>query len=153
MSDATLDSALSASHEAGMGEYWALLKPRVMSLVVFTALVGLVAAPGSVHPFIAFVAVLCIAVGGGAAGALNMWWESDIDALMRRTRGRPIPSIRDPRPVVVGLFWRTLVLAPDVGLVDMVTRALGLGSHNWLGDPQLALMIRTFTPAFLRLIT
>ena len=94
MTDATLDTAVSASPEAGMGDYWALLKPRVMSLVVFTALVGLVVAPGSVHPFIAFVAVLCIAVGGGAAGALNMWWESDIDALMRRTRGRPVAAGR-----------------------------------------------------------
>jgi protoheme IX farnesyltransferase len=94
MSDATLDAPLSGPAEAGMGDFWALLKPRVMSLVVFTALVGLVAAPGAVHPFIAFVAVLCIAVGGGASGALNMWWDADIDALMRGTRTRPIPSGR-----------------------------------------------------------
>jgi protoheme IX farnesyltransferase len=76
---------------AGVGDYLALMKPRVMSLVVFTALVGIVVAPASVHPVIAFTALLCIAVGAGAAGALNMWYDADIDALMSRTRGRPIP--------------------------------------------------------------
>jgi protoheme IX farnesyltransferase len=79
---------------AGVEDYWALLKPRVMSLVVFTALVGLVRAPGEIHPVIGFVALLCIAIGAGAAGALNMWWDSDIDARMDRTRGRPIPAGR-----------------------------------------------------------
>lgn len=75
-------------------DYFELLKPRVMSLVIFTALVGLVRAPGEVHPIIAFTALLCIAVGAGAAGALNMWWDADIDAIMSRTRGRPVPSGR-----------------------------------------------------------
>ncbi|WP_029003901.1 heme o synthase [Azorhizobium doebereinerae] len=75
-------------------DYIALLKPRVMSLVIFTALVGLVRAPDHVHPVIAFTALLCIAVGAGAAGALNMWWDADIDAVMTRTKGRPIPSGR-----------------------------------------------------------
>ncbi|WP_245454204.1 heme o synthase [Aquabacter cavernae] len=79
---------------ASPGDYIALLKPRVMSLVVFTALVGLVRAPDHVHPVIAFTAILCIAVGAGAAGALNMWWDADIDAIMSRTRRRPIPSGR-----------------------------------------------------------
>jgi len=79
---------------AGVEDYWALLKPRVMSLVVFTALVGIVRAPGDIHPVIGFVALLCIAVGAGAAGALNMWWDADIDARMDRTRTRPIPSGR-----------------------------------------------------------
>ncbi len=77
-----------------MGDYFALLKPRVMSLVVFTALVGLLVAPMPVHPFIGFVAILCIAVGAGASGALNRWWDADIDARMKRTAGRPIPSGR-----------------------------------------------------------
>jgi heme o synthase len=77
--------------EARAADYFALLKPRVMSLVVFTALVGLVLAPGHIHPFIAAVAILCIAVGAGAAGALNMWYDADIDAVMSRTRKRPIP--------------------------------------------------------------
>jgi protoheme IX farnesyltransferase len=76
---------------AGVGDYIALMKPRVMSLVVFTALVGLLVAPGHVHPVIGFAALLCIAVGAGAAGALNMWYDADIDARMARTAGRPIP--------------------------------------------------------------
>jgi heme o synthase len=79
---------------AGVGDYVALMKPRVMSLVVFTALVGLVLAPGHLHPVIAFTALLCIAVGAGAAGALNMWFDADIDALMTRTARRPIPRGR-----------------------------------------------------------
>lgn len=77
-----------------MGDYFALLKPRVMSLVVFTALVGLLVAPAPVHPLIGFIGILCIAVGAGASGALNMWWDADIDAVMMRTAGRPIPSGR-----------------------------------------------------------
>jgi heme o synthase len=76
---------------ADVGDYIALLKPRVMSLVIFTALVGLVVAPGHVHPVIGFTAILCIAVGAGAAGALNMWYDADIDAVMARTARRPIP--------------------------------------------------------------
>ncbi|MBX6425361.1 MAG: protoheme IX farnesyltransferase [Variibacter sp.] len=79
---------------AGVGDYIALLKPRVMSLVVFTAFVGLVIAPGPMHPVLAFTALLCIAVGAGAAGALNMWYDADIDALMPRTANRPIPAGR-----------------------------------------------------------
>src|SRR3546814_3102471 len=74
-----------------VGDFFALLKPRVMSLVVFTGLAGLLVAPGSLHPILAAVAVLCIAVGSGAAGAINMWYDRDIDAVMERTRDRPIP--------------------------------------------------------------
>ena len=80
--------------DAGFGDFFALLKPRVMSLVVFTAFVGLLAAPVPVHPFIGFVAILFIALGGGASGALNMWWDADIDRIMKRTQNRPIPSGR-----------------------------------------------------------
>src|SRR5215472_11268236 len=79
---------------AGVGDYIELMKPRVMSLVVFTALVGLVLAPVPMHPVMAFTALLCIAVGAGAAGALNMWYDADIDARMGRTAGRPIPRGR-----------------------------------------------------------
>jgi protoheme IX farnesyltransferase len=79
---------------AGVGDYIELMKPRVMSLVVFTALVGLLIAPGHVHPMAAFTALLCIAVGAGAAGALNMWYDADIDARMTRTAARPIPAGR-----------------------------------------------------------
>jgi heme o synthase len=80
--------------EAGVADYFALLKPRVMSLVVFTALAGMVAAPGSLHPALGVIALLAIATGAGAAGALNMWWDADIDARMRRTRGRAVPTGR-----------------------------------------------------------
>ncbi len=80
--------------DAGFGDYVQLLKPRVMSLVVFTALVGLMVAPVHLHPVEAFAAILFIALGGGASGALNMWWDADIDAVMRRTRGRPVPAGR-----------------------------------------------------------
>jgi heme o synthase len=79
---------------ASVGDYVTLMKPRVMSLVVFTALVGLMVAPGHVHPVIGFAALLCITVGAGAAGALNMWYDADIDAAMARTAGRPIPRGR-----------------------------------------------------------
>jgi protoheme IX farnesyltransferase len=79
---------------AGVEDYVALLKPRVMSLVVFTALVGLLVAPGHVHPVIGFTALLCIAIGAGASGALNMWYDADIDAVMTRTAKRPIPAGR-----------------------------------------------------------
>ena len=80
--------------EAGFGDYVSLLKPRVMSLVVFTALAGMLVAPAPVHPMVGLAAVLFIAIGGGASGALNMWWDADIDAVMRRTRGRAVPMGR-----------------------------------------------------------
>ena len=80
--------------EAGFGDYIALLKPRVMSLVVFTALVGVLVAPGPVHPFIAMTSILFIALGAGASGSLNMWWDADIDLIMKRTAKRPVPSGR-----------------------------------------------------------
>ena len=80
--------------EAGVADYIALLKPRVMSLVIFTALVGMVIAPGDFHPVLAVTSLLCIAVGAGASGALNMWYDADIDALMSRTVNRPVPRGR-----------------------------------------------------------
>ncbi|HMJ45566.1 MAG TPA: heme o synthase [Pseudolabrys sp.] len=86
--------ALAEPSLATVGDYIALLKPRVMSLVVFTALVGLSVAPGSLHPITAFTALLCIAVGAGASGALNMWFDADIDAKMTRTARRPVPMGR-----------------------------------------------------------
>ncbi|MES2442836.1 MAG: heme o synthase [Pseudomonadota bacterium] len=94
MSTASLSSpALPADWR----DFLALTKPRVMSLVVFTGLAGLIAAPGSIHPVLAFTAILCIALGAGAAGALNQWYESDLDARMKRTRGRPLPAGRMDR--------------------------------------------------------
>jgi protoheme IX farnesyltransferase len=86
--------ALAEPSLASAGDYFRLLKPRVMSLVVFTAFTGLAIAPGTIHPVMAFTALLCIAVGAGAAGALNMWYDADIDAQMTRTRTRPIPAGR-----------------------------------------------------------
>src|SRR5664279_1835203 len=77
---------------ATVEDYFALLKPRVMSLVIFTGLAGIVVAPGTIHWMTAFTALLCIAIGAGASGALNMAYDSDIDALMSRTAGRPIPQ-------------------------------------------------------------
>ena len=78
--------------EADANDYIILLKPRVMSLVVFTALVGMMVAPNPINPVLGFLAILCIAVGGGASGALNMWYDADIDAIMKRTKKRPIPA-------------------------------------------------------------
>jgi len=85
-------SAHSGYYTADVKDYVALLKPRVMSLVVFSGLAGLLVAPGDMHPLLAAVAVLCIAVGSGAAGAINMWYDRDIDLVMARTKNRPIPS-------------------------------------------------------------
>jgi len=99
MSDASFDVTANKTgsappQDAGFPDFFALLKPRVMSLVVFTALVGLLAAPVSVHPIVGFTAILFIAIGGGASGALNMWWDADIDRIMNRTKDRPIPAGR-----------------------------------------------------------
>ena len=104
-----LDGSVRLS-EATASDYLALLKPRVMSLVVFTAFVGVVAAPAHLNPIMLFTAILCIAVGAGASGALNMWYDADIDAVMTRTSKRPIPSGRvQPREALAfGLVLSTL---------------------------------------------
>ena len=94
MADTSVTDRISAAeHTLGgdVGDFVALLKPRVMSLVIFTALVGMVVTPGSMHPALGAIALLCIAVGAGASGALNMWYDADIDAQMTRTASRPIP--------------------------------------------------------------
>ncbi len=117
--------------EAGVADYFALLKPRVMSLVVFTAMVGFFLAPGSAHPVIAITSILCIAVGGGASGALNMWYESDVDALMTRTMNRPIPRGRITRPEALAF-----------GLILAFFSVLTLGVLvNWLAGALLAFTI------------
>jgi protoheme IX farnesyltransferase len=86
--------AVAAADEASLRDWFALLKPRVMSLVIFTAMAGLIAAPQGTHPLLALASVLCIAVGAGASGALNQWWDADIDARMKRTASRPVPGGR-----------------------------------------------------------
>jgi heme o synthase len=111
---------------ASVGDYIELMKPRVMSLVVFTALVGLAVAPGHVHPVIALTALLCITVGAGAAGALNMWYDADIDARMARTAGRPIPRGRVAPGEAAG-FGFTLAVFSVVSLgllVNVLAAAL-----------------------------
>ncbi|MCW1382569.1 heme o synthase [Novosphingobium sp. KCTC 2891] len=92
-----MESARTLSLPAEWRDFFALTKPRVMTLVIFTGLCGLLAAPGSIHPVLAFTAILCIAVGAGGAAALNQWWEADIDAGMKRTAQRPLPAGRMER--------------------------------------------------------
>src|SRR5256714_15275807 len=106
---------LTQPSSASVEDYVALLKPRVMSLVVFTTLVGLMVAPGHVHPVIGFTALLCIAIGAGASGALNMWYDADIDAVMSRTARRPIPAGR-VQPGEALAFGATLAVFSVAGL-------------------------------------
>ena len=117
--------------EAEFTDYFVLLKPRVMSLVIFTAAVGLFVAPGNTHPFIAFTSILFIAVGGGASGALNMWFDHDIDALMRRTSERPVPmgSIKPGEALSFGL-WLSFISVTMLGL-----------AANWFAAGLLAFTI------------
>ena len=103
----------AAAADAGVADYIALLKPRVMSLVVFTGFAGLYLAPGSLHPVLALAAILCIAVAAGASGAINMWYDRDIDARMARTRGRPIPAGRMEPGAALG-FGVTLAVGSVV---------------------------------------
>ncbi|MBI5130311.1 MAG: protoheme IX farnesyltransferase [Rhodopseudomonas palustris] len=126
-----IDLAAPRISEAGVADYIALLKPRVMSLVVFTALVGMLVAPGDFHPVLAITAMLCIAVGGGAAGALNMWYEDDIDGKMTRTANRPIPRGRVTRPEAL-TFGMTLAFFSVVTLGILV---------NWVAGALLAFTI------------
>src|SRR5512143_2187512 len=111
---------------ATVGAYFALLKPRVMSLVIFTGFAGIVVAPGDIHPLTAFTALLCIAIAAGASGALNMAYDSDIDALMTRTANRPIPLGRIARGEALGFGWTLAAGAVTVMglLVNMVAAAL-----------------------------
>ncbi|HTP75799.1 MAG TPA: heme o synthase [Rhizomicrobium sp.] len=120
-------AALTAQPQiATVSDYFALLKPRVMSLVIFTGLAGIVVAPGTVNPLTAFTALLSIAIAAGASGALNMAYESDIDAVMNRTAGRPIPAGRIARGEALGFGWTLAVGAVTVMglLVNMFAGAL-----------------------------
>ncbi len=128
-----VEAAIDAGGGAGAADFVRLLKPRVMSLVLFTAFVGLMLAPGPIHPVIAATALLCIAVGAGASGAINMWYDADIDALMARTCARPIPTGR---------------IAPGEALGFGVTLAVGaVLVMGLLVDPVAALLL-AFTIVF-----
>ena len=136
MSNSLVESQVESLATAGLSQgdvsdFFALLKPRVMFLVVFTALVGMVVSPSTVHPIVAFVSLLMIAVGGGASGCLNMWWDADIDAVMTRTAKRPIPAGKI-QPGEALAFGVTL----SIGSVII----LGLVS-NWLAAGLLAFTI------------
>jgi protoheme IX farnesyltransferase len=106
-------------------DYFALLKPRVMSLVIFTAFVGMAAAPGSAHPALAAMSLLAIAMGAGASGALNMWWDADIDAIMTRTANRPVPARRVPQIEAAALGGALALLS--VALLALASNALAAG--------------------------
>jgi protoheme IX farnesyltransferase len=129
--DPLIDEARFRMSDATAGDFFALLKPRVMSLVVFTAFVGLVAAPVTINPLLAVIAILAIAIGAGASGALNMWYDADIDAVMTRTASRPVPAGR----ILPGE-------ALSFGLVLSVLSVLTLGVLvNWLSATLLAFTI------------
>ncbi|MCB2093914.1 MAG: heme o synthase [Rhodobacteraceae bacterium] len=124
-------SVIDRGQEAEFGDFVQLLKPRVMSLVVFTAMVGLLVAPVPVHPFVAATSILFIALGGGASGALNMWYDADIDRVMRRTANRPIPAGRVSEGEALGL---------GLALSGFSCVMLGLAA-NWVAAAFLAFTI------------
>ncbi len=129
MSD--LVQTLPRSEIAELRDWFVLLKPRVVSLVVFTGAIGVMMAPGDIHPVIAFTAVLCIAMAAGAAGAINMWYDRDIDAVMRRTAKRPIPDgrIEAGAALAYGVF---------LGVASVVMMFL---ATNWVAAFWLAVSI------------
>ena len=124
-------SYVTAAGGARVEDYFALLKPRVMSLVVFTAIIGLLLAPGGINPVVGFIAILCIAIGAGGSGALNMWYDADIDRVMSRTANRPIPAGRVSREEALTL-----------GLVCSGFSVMILGlATNWVAAALLAFTI------------
>jgi protoheme IX farnesyltransferase len=141
MSDVSLNArseTVAVAVGGDVAEYVALLKPRVMFLVVFTALVGLVAAPGTMHPVLAVAALICIAVGAGAAGALNMWYDADIDARMARTAQRPVP--RGDISAAEALSFGTVLAIGSI-------LCLGLMA-NWFAAALLALTIAFYVVVY-----
>jgi protoheme IX farnesyltransferase len=126
-----LDASTGALDVSEVRDWIALLKPRVMSLVVFTGLVGLLLAPAHLHPVLAGTAILCIAVAAGGAGAINMWYDRDIDAVMRRTARRPIPAGRITPPAALG--FGIFLSAASVAVMGLAT--------NWVAAASLAFSI------------
>ena len=136
MTDSTLHAdtasdAVSVVDGGTVGDYIALLKPRVMSLVIFTAFVGYVLAPGALHPVLGAIAILAVAVAAGASGAINMWYDRDIDAVMARTKGRPIPAGRVNAD-------EALAFGVVLSIGSLVVMGLAV---NWLAAGLLALTI------------
>ena len=120
--------------EADFRDWIALLKPRVLTLVVFSGVVGLVVAPGHLNPVLAFTAILCITVAAGACGAINMWYDRDIDAIMRRTRNRPIPAGRIQPDAALGFgitlgVGSVLLMGLAVNVVAALLLALSIGFY------------------------
>ncbi|MFC3442845.1 heme o synthase [Sphingobium rhizovicinum] len=126
-----MSGAATPAMPAHWRDFVALTKPRVMTLVVFTGLCGLLAAPGHIHPVLAFTAILCIALGAGAAATLNQWWEADIDAKMKRTANRPLPA---------GRMDRQAALHFGVGLSFFSVLLMGVAT-NWLAAAVLTVSI------------
>jgi protoheme IX farnesyltransferase len=122
---------VTAAGGARVEDYFALLKPRVMSLVVFTAIIGLLLAPGGINPVVGLIAILCIAIGAGGSGALNMWYDADIDRVMSRTANRPIPAgrVTKDEALTLGLICSGF----SVGLLGLAT--------NWVAAALLAFTI------------
>ena len=131
VSDRFTIAGLDSAPSPAVSDFIALLKPRVMSLVVFTGLAGMVMAPGELHPILAAVAILCIAVGAGAAGAINMWYDRDIDAIMERTVNRPIPAGR--MPADQALAFGVILSIGSVAVMGLAV--------NWAAAALLALTI------------
>ena len=131
VSDRLTIAGLDSAPSPAVSDFIALLKPRVMSLVVFTGLAGMVMAPGELHPILAAVAILCIAVGAGAAGAINMWYDRDIDAIMERTVNRPIPAGR--MPADQALAFGVILSIGSVAVMGLAV--------NWAAAALLALTI------------
>ena len=130
-------SSRTSPMEDDVRDWIALLKPRVMSLVVFTGLIGVLVAPGHLHPVLAFTAVLCIAVAAGACGAINMWYDRDIDAIMRRTRSRPIPAGRIAPGGALGFgivlaAGSVFVMGLAINLVAAAVLALSIGFYVFI---------------------
>jgi protoheme IX farnesyltransferase len=146
MSDAVLETgrgaaplaAPSGSDLSEVRDWITLLKPRVVSLVVLTGIIGLVVAPGPIHPVLAIAAVLCIGLAAGAAGAINMWYDRDIDALMRRTATRPIPAGRIAPDAALG--YGIILSLTSVGIMGLAT--------NWVAAAVLALSIAFYVGVY-----
>jgi len=131
MSTETMTTTATASMPADWRDFFALTKPRVMTLVIFTGICGLLAAPGTIHPVIGFTAILCIALGAGGSAALNQWWEAELDAGMKRTSKRPLPAGRMAKSD-----------ARDFGILLSAASVVVMGvAVGWLASAILALAI------------